>query len=85
MREVTKCDQCHGPDDEGDDHPKVHQLGGGSYHHDCTPATLKAAILDGAHGTSREVTAEIFQVCEDGKRGDELLAHIQELHGVNND
>lgn len=71
----TRCDQCG----KVDDHPKVH-YGEQTWHHDCTPAPVKAEILGGAHGVSAEMTAAVFEACEDGLRGDELRAHIVELH-----
>lgn len=71
----TGCDQCG----QVDDHPKLH-YGTQTWHHDCVPAPVKQIVLDGAHGASRDVTAAVFDACENGTRGDALRAHIQELH-----
>ncbi|HEY3718357.1 MAG TPA: hypothetical protein VGL39_27860 [Jatrophihabitantaceae bacterium] len=71
----TGCEQCG----QFDDHPKVH-YGGRTWHHDCTPAPVKAEILAGAHSVSADVTAAVFAACEGGLRGHELRAHILTMH-----
>ena len=71
----TQCDGCG----QVDDHPKLH-YGVQTYHHDCTPYVVKQAVLDGAHSVDRATTAAVFDACEGGLRGDELRAHIFELH-----
>lgn len=73
----TMCDQCGPP---MDDHPKVHVLGGGSWHHDCTPYAVKQQILDGEHSVDAAVTASVFEAAESGVHGDDLRAKIQSLH-----
>jgi len=70
------CDHCG----QTDDHPKVHALGGGTWHHDCTPVPVKDDMLAGVHSISAERTAAVFEACEGGLRGDELRARIAELH-----
>lgn len=74
--EKTACDQCG----QVDDHPKVHVFDGGTWHHDCTPHSVKQQILTGVHGVAAEVTGAVFDACEGGLRGDDLREHITALH-----
>lgn len=68
-RVATPCDHCG----QNDDHPKLH-YGEETYHHDCTPAKVRAAVAD------VPVVLEIIAAAESGIRGDDLVAKIAELH-----
>jgi hypothetical protein len=75
-RAITACDQCG----KADDHPKVH-YGLNTWHHDCTPAKVKEEILGGAvHAVDSGILSKVFEAAEGGTRGNDLLAHIQQLH-----
>jgi hypothetical protein len=75
-RAITSCDQCGAYDD----HPKVH-YGLNTWHHDCTPARIKNEILGGAiHAVDADVLAKVFDAAENGVHGNELVAHIVQLH-----
>jgi hypothetical protein len=69
-RAVTQCEQCG----QTDDHPKVH-IGAVTKHHDCLSVAEKSMVTE-----SSPVAAQIVEACEDGKRGPDLLAHIESLH-----
>lgn len=71
-RALTRCDQCGNVDD----HPKAH-VGDATKHHDCLSADEKSMVV-----TSSPVAAQIIAACEGGKRGPDLLAHIQDLHAT---
>lgn len=73
-RVVSACDFCG----QQDDHPKVHLADGPTKHHDCLSAAEKAMISE-----SSPVAARIIDACVRGKRGADLLAHIQSLHPEN--
>jgi hypothetical protein len=68
---VTRCDQCG----QSDDHPKVHSFEGGTWHHDCLSADRKADLI-----ASAPHAAAIIAAAESGTRGDDLRAHILDLH-----
>lgn len=69
-RVPTTCDQCG----QTDDHPKVH-FGATTKHHDCLSFTEKQQVAG-----SSDLAAKIIASCEGGKRGPDLLAHIESLH-----
>ena len=68
---VSRCDQCG----QSDDHPKVHVYNGGTFHHDCLSADLRADVI-----ASAPHAEAIIQAAESGVRGDDLRAHIFALH-----
>lgn len=67
----TQCDQCG----QFDSDPKVHD-GVKTYHHDCTPMSVQASIIAGAHSQHPLMAANIFRQCRDGLRGADLRAMI---------
>lgn len=69
-RVATRCDQCG----QSDDHPKIH-IGPVTKHHDCLSFAEKEMVV-----ASSDKVAQIIEACEGGKRGADLLAHIQTLH-----
>ena len=69
-RVASRCDQCG----QDDDHPKVH-IGVVTKHHDC----LSYAEEELVRGSS-DTAGEIIDACKGGKRGQKLLAHIENLH-----
>lgn len=69
-RYKSACDQCG----QYDDHPKVH-IGVITKHHDCMSVSEKEMVVG-----SSETAADIITAAESGTHGDDLLAHIQELH-----
>ena len=68
---LSRCDQCG----QTDDHPKVHNSDGATHHHDCLPADRKAELI-----ASSDKAAVIVAAAESGVHGDELRAHIFDLH-----
>jgi len=68
---VSRCDFCG----QSDDHPKVHGFNGSTHHHDCLSADQKAELAG-----SSDKAAAIIAAAESGIRGDELRAHILDLH-----
>lgn len=70
-RAQTTCDFCG----QTDDHPKIHFGDGDTKHHDCLSHSEKAMVAE-----SSDLAAKIIEACEGGKRGPELLAHIESLH-----
>lgn len=70
-RALTRCDQCG----QIDDHPMVHILGGRSVHHDCLSASERDLVIG-----SDPVAAQIVEAAESGIHGDDLVAHIEQLH-----
>lgn len=70
-RAELACDQCG----QVDDHPKVH-LGPVTKHHDCLSFSEEEMVRE-----SSVDAAAIVDVCKDGLRGPDLLAHIQENYG----
>jgi len=68
---LSRCDQCG----QTDDHPKVHDFGGGTHHHDCLSADRKAELA-----ASSSQAAAIIAAAESGVHGDDLRAHILDLH-----
>jgi len=69
---VSRCDFCG----QTDDHPKVHYSDGGTRHHDCLSVDQKTELA-----ASSDKAAAIIAAAESGIRGDELRAHILDLHG----
>ena len=74
-RVATQCDQCG----QTDDHPKVH-IGEVTKHHDCLSFTERQMVI-GANQATPDAAEKIITACEKGKRGDELTAYIQRIHG----
>lgn len=70
MRVATQCEQCG----QTDDHPKVH-IGEVTKHNDCLSFGEREQVVG-----SSELAEKVVVACENGKRGDELLNHIQSLH-----
>jgi hypothetical protein len=68
---VSRCDFCG----QSDDHPKVHFFDGRTHHHDCLSADQKAELA-----ASSDKAAAIIAAAESGTHGDELRAHILDLH-----
>ena len=68
---LSRCDQCG----QTDDHPKVHGFGGSTHHHDCLSADQKAELA-----ASSDKAAATIAAAESGVHGDELRAHILDLH-----
>lgn len=64
---TSTCKECG----QDDDHPKIY-LATEVFHNDCAPARV-VALLSGKAAQAREA-------CVAGKRGADLLAHIQQLH-----
>jgi hypothetical protein len=72
----VRCDYCG----KVDNHPKSHWQSGESYHHDCLPYDKRALVIETSeHGQA------IIEAAENGVHGAELLAHIRELHGKDDD
>lgn len=71
-RAAVQCDQCG----QTDDHPKVHVDNGQTYHHDCLPFRLRQVVIE-----TSEHGKDIIEAAESGIRGDQLVSHIQSLHG----
>jgi hypothetical protein len=70
---VSRCDFCG----KSDDHPKVHGFSGSTHHHDCLSADQKAELV-----ASAPQAAAIIAAAESGVHGDDLRAHIFDLHKV---
>jgi len=68
---VSRCDQCG----QSDDHPKVHGFGGSTHHHDCLSFDQKAELI-----ASSDKVGAIIEAAESGTHGDDLRAHILDLH-----
>jgi hypothetical protein len=68
---ISRCDFCG----QTDDHPKVHGFNGSTHHHDCLSADQKAELA-----ASSDKAAAIIAAAESGVHGDELRAHIFDLH-----
>ena len=68
---VSRCDFCG----QSDDHPKVHGFNGSTHHHDCLSADQKAELA-----ASSPQAAAIIEAADSGVHGDELRAHIFDLH-----
>lgn len=70
----AECDNCG----QVDDHPKLHYgapSGIETYHHDCIPARVRKDLnLDEGR------LSAIIEAAASGVHGNELRAHIQELH-----
>lgn len=69
-RTPTTCDQCG----QTDDHPKIH-IGDVTKHHDCLTYKEEQMVRQ-----SSDQAATIIDACKDGKRGPELLSHIESIH-----
>jgi hypothetical protein len=69
---IRTCTQCG----QTDDHPRVVLANrDDEYHHDCLPFALRAELsASGGH------FASIVEAAESGTHGDDLRAHIQQLH-----
>lgn len=72
---LATCDHCG----QADDHPKLHHSTGGTWHHDCLPAAIKAEVLGGAHSQHPLITGKIIDAAEKGKRGAELREFAAKL------
>lgn len=70
---VSRCDQCG----QVDDHPKVHVSDGGTFHHDCVSADLRAQLVQD------DRARQIVELAESGIHGDELRARIIAIHEEN--
>lgn len=71
MATASECDGCK----QWDTHPKAHFNTGGSFHHDCLPATLRQLLIE-----TNPLAKPIIEAAEQGVHGEDLLAFIQELH-----
>jgi hypothetical protein len=68
---LSRCDQCG----QTDDHPKVHYSDGATHHHDCLSFDQKAELI-----ASSDKVGAIIAAAESGVHGDDLRAHIVDLH-----